>query len=106
VALPLPEAGGRYDDSLLPPPEAEHELQAHMVREEEETIARYPAGTSAMDYAAAIAVEGSEAAQASAIVERPAISHVTVHEIKPSLSAEQAPRSFVGLLDASLRLGG
>jgi len=106
MPLPSPEAGGRYDDSLLPPPEAEQDLQAHMVREEEETIGRYPAGTSPMDYAAAMAADGSEAAQASAIVERPAISQVTVHEIKPNLSAEQAPRSFLALLDASLRLGG
>jgi len=106
MPLPLPEAGGRYDDSLLPPPEAEQDLQAHMVREEEETIGRYPAGTSPMDYAAAIAAEGAEPAQASAMLERPAISQVTVHEIKPNLSAPQAPRSFLALVDASLRLGG
>ncbi len=111
--LPAPAAGGRYDDSLLPPPGAEHELAAHLDRTAEAALDPVTeVRPSLVDLGApgpvtlpASAARVAEAASSlSLTVDRPALTDVP-HEFKPNLDVPDRPRSFLELLDASIRLG-
>lgn len=124
MALPSREVVGGYDDSLMPPPEAREELEAHRRRLEDEAIApppeslaQYPSvqpspapeivpvDAPPVSYEAPVIAAAAPAAVdvSPEIVARPAPFGApdTIVSVRESFR----PGTFVELLDASLSLG-
>ncbi len=114
VTLPGRLASGGYDDSLLPPPEARDDLEAHRRRLEDdvppppESLAQLPSlqPGSLMDELSVQAPAAEVVAETAAaqVVARPV--PLGAPETFTSLRERFEPRSFGELLDASLSLGG
>jgi hypothetical protein len=114
VTLPGRLASGGYDDSLVPPPEARDDLEAHRRRLEDdvppppESLAQLPSlqPGSLMDELSVQAPAAEVVAETAAaqVVARPA--PLGAPETFTSLRERFEPRSFGELLDASLSLGG
>jgi hypothetical protein len=110
VTLPLRKYAGNYDDALMPPPEAKDELLEHR-RKSGEILMPEPA----RELRSKSPLETTTAPVPSAEESSPAPSQVTVRSSLSGLSAavysdssvrSQAPKSFLDLLDESVRLGG
>lgn len=127
VALPGREVAGGYDDSLMPPPQAREDLEAHRRRLEEdiapppESLATLPSvqpgpapqivpfeAEPSVEVAAAAPLEASPIAAmvdtTPEIIARPA--PMGAAESFTSVREAFRPSTFVELLDASLSLGG
>jgi hypothetical protein len=118
VPLPARESAGKYDESLVPPPEAREELGAHQQRFGEAVI-EAPLAAQIVSVPAApplatmpAAREGAGFADVSEsapllreLVARPAVS---ADVLAPSvgLAASARPSTFLELLDSSIALGG
>jgi hypothetical protein len=109
VALPGREVAGGYDESLMPPPEAREDLEAHRRRLEEdiapppESLAAFPSvqpgpAPEIVPVAAAPVEATTPEFIARAVPEGTAETFTSVRE-------PFRPRTFVELLDASLSLG-
>jgi hypothetical protein len=99
--IPLREAAGTYDSNLAPPVEAASELQqAEARREIDEELSDVPSVSNS-------SAPGSQATDDSGpeVFERPPVPARAVTSIVGAAQRFQ-PRSFLELLDASLKLGG
>jgi hypothetical protein len=103
IALPLREAAGRYDEELVPPPEARDELDAHL--ENQNQVA--PSDLGAPE---SLSEEGDEqpvaAAPAVELIGRPPLESGTVIRAERAPAPIPRPNTFLELLDASITLGG
>jgi hypothetical protein len=111
VALPPREIVGGYDDSLLPPPEAREDLEAHRRRQEDdiapppESLAQLPSQRPAEPLPEIVPLQAAAppAPLEPELTTRAAPSGSP--EAFATLRETFRPASFVELLDASLRLG-
>ncbi|HWA73147.1 MAG TPA: hypothetical protein VG937_12450 [Polyangiaceae bacterium] len=119
ASLPSLEAAGRYDDELMPPPEAREELDAHREKTGEsvrpaaeaqfiENAAPTP-GAQVVTTLPAIAelpiAEFSPPAEPE-LVGRPPLESGVVFTVKPNDQPSPRPSTFLELLDSSIALGG
>lgn len=106
VALPAREVAGGYDDSLLPPPEAREDLEAHRRRQEEELA---PPPESLAQLPSLQPGPSPEIVPQKAAPLTPEVTQRTAptESVESFISVREAfrPASFVELLDASLGLG-
>lgn len=102
AVIPQREAAGTYDSNLAPPPEAHSDLQRHAQAEARRAISEELSDVPQISKSAPppAAEEG-----VPEVIERP---HVHVRGITSIVSAAQRfqPKTFLELLDASLKLGG
>lgn len=121
VPLPSRESAGRYDEELMPPPEARDDLDAHREKARE---SRPPEAPSTMSFAevspslpAASVVHTMPAIGELPIAEfspppgpeivgRPPLESGVVFTVKPSDRPSPTPTTFLELLDSSIALGG
>jgi hypothetical protein len=110
VALPPRDVVGGYDDSLMPPPEARDELEAHRRRQDDdfapppESLAQLPSIQPGAISPEIVPLARSTAPLQPEFVTRsmPTGSAESFISVRESFK----PASFVELLDASLSLGG
>jgi hypothetical protein len=110
VALPARDVVGGYDDSLMPPPEARDDLEAHRRRQEDdlapppESLAQLPSIQPGAGSPEIVPLPRTSAPVQPEIVARPAPTGTAQSFTSGRESFK--PASFVELLDASLSLGG
>jgi hypothetical protein len=110
VALPSRDVVGGYDDSLMPPPEARDDLEAHRRRQDEElapppeSLAQLPSIQPGGGSPEIVPLPRTSAPVQPQMVARPAPTGSA--ESFASVRESFQPASFVELLDASLSLGG
>jgi len=110
VALPSRDVVGGYDDSLMPPPEARDDLEAHRRRQDEdlapppESLAQLPSIQPGGSSPEIVPLPRTSAPVQPEMVARPAPTGSA--ESFASVRESFQPASFVELLDASLSLGG
>lgn len=120
AALPARESAGRYDDGLMPPPEAREELDAHRERTGDSLApeaAQVPVAELAPSSPAAPVVTAMPALGELPIAEfsppaepeligRPPLESGVVFTVKQSDTPAARPSTFLELLDSSISLGG
>lgn len=124
VTLPGREFGGRYQDDLMPPPEARQELDAHRKRVEDDAVPPAPeslaqpptSGFSPVLAPASVTTDSHSQSVSTVTIDAPAKAEFAPEllarpELGPSPVAKfirsEAPRpkTFMELLDSSLALG-
>jgi hypothetical protein len=119
ASLPSLEAAGRYDDELMPPPEARKELDAHREKTGESlapaaqapgaelvpAVPAAPAVTTLPAIAELPIAEFSPPAEPE-LVGRPPLESGVVFTVKPNDQPQPRPSTFLELLDSSISLGG
>lgn len=123
VPLPARESAGRYDDELMPPPEAREDLDAHREKvgdrdsfaPEAATTTPFKELSPSLPAAPTVhtlpAIGELPAAEFSPppgpeIVGRPPLESGVVFSMKPSDQRPVTPSTFLELLDSSIALGG
>lgn len=117
--LPARESAGRYDEELMPPPEAREELEAHRDRVGESTAIAAPpilegltppsAFEPEMTTLSGVAESGSAEVSAPVgpeVIGRPPLESGVVFAVRPSDQPVPRPSTFLELLDGSITLGG
>ena len=110
AALPAQESAGAYHDALMPPPQAELDLEAHRERHgaplpEMPSAIPEVAVASAPPLATMPAASTTTAGELSQLIQRPPVGSADVLSVS-GVIAKVEPRTFLQLLDASIALGG
>lgn len=114
VALPGREVVGGYDDSLLPPPEARDDLDAHRRRLESdvapppESLAQLPSVQPSAPAPEIVPLQAAAPAPVAALAPEVTLRPAPATSPESFVSVRETfrPGTFVELLDASLGLGG
>lgn len=108
AALPAQESAGAYHEALMPPPQAERELEEHRERHG----APLPEMPSAIPEVSVVGAPplatmpaASTAGELNQLIQRPALGALDVVTVS-GVASKPEPRSFLQLLDASIALGG
>jgi hypothetical protein len=112
ASLPAQQSEGAYHEALMPPPQAERELEAHRERHvEPQPAAAMPSAIPELSLAAAPPLATMPAASSAAagttmpeLVQRPPLSAESVMTVR-GVPARPEPQTFLQLLDASIALG-
>jgi hypothetical protein len=110
AALPAQESAGAYHDALMPPPQAERDLEAHRERHgaplpEMPSSIPEVAVASAPPLATMPAASTTTAGELSQLIQRPPVGSADAMSVS-GVVAKVEPRTFLQLLDASIALGG
>lgn len=113
AALPERESAGAYHEALMPPPQAERDLEAHRERHGEPALpAEMPSAIPAVAVREApplatmpAASTGASSGDLTQLIQRPPVGGGDVMALS-GVVAKPAARTFLQLLDASISLGG
>lgn len=110
AALPAQESAGAYHEALMPPPQAERDLEAHRERHgaplpEMPSAVPEIAVASAPPLATMPAASTTAAGELGQRIQRPPVGPADIMSVS-GVAAKIEPRTFLQLLDASIALGG
>lgn len=110
AALPKPESAGAYHEALMPPPQAERDLEAHRERHGDAApVAEAPSvavrEATPLATMPAASTTASPSGDLTELIQRPPIGGADVMSVS-GVVAKPEPRTFLQLLDASISLGG